>query len=75
MLAGRDGLIAGTIGGGLAEARAIERSAAMLEAYENNGYKKEAVRPEIMKVDMTGREIEDEGMVCGGVIEVLLEIV
>ena len=29
----------------------------------------------ICHVDMTGSEAEDEGMVCGGVIDVLLEIV
>ena len=26
-------------------------------------------------VDMTGAEAEDEGMVCGGIVDVLLEVI
>ena len=73
MLTGAQGLIAGTIGGGLAEARAIERSKEMLSELSEG--KIEKARPVIMKVDMSGKDIEDEGMICGGAIEVLLEIV
>ena len=27
----------------------------------------------MMHVDMTGKQIADEGMICGGAVEVLLE--
>ena len=71
MLAGRDGIIAGTIGGGLAEARAAARASEMLkEQNKNNG-----TAPVVMKIDMAGNDIENSDMICGGVIEVMLEIV
>lgn len=65
MLCGSKGLLAGTIGGGLAEARTLEIAAEMLD--------QDSCEPCVIQVDMTGQEIEDEGMICGGVIEVLLE--
>lgn len=65
MLCGPNGLLAGTIGGGLAEARTLEKAAEMLS--------QDSREPFVIQVDMTGQEIEDEGMICGGVIEVLLE--
>lgn len=70
MLIEEDGSIIETIGGGLAEARVIEQAGKMLAANKNG-----PVRPDLMHVDMTGRMVEDEGMICGGAIEVLLEIV
>ena len=70
MLIAEDGSITETIGGGMAEARVIERACGMLAANKNG-----LVRPEIMYVDMTGQQVLDEGMICGGAIEVLLEIV
>lgn len=74
MLAGRDGIIAGTIGGGLAEARAAARAAEMLkEAAAHN--KNNGTKPVVMKIDMAGNDIENSDMICGGVIEVMLEIV
>ena len=33
------------------------------------------VRPVLMHIDMTGKQVFDEGMICGGAIEVLLEVV
>ena len=33
------------------------------------------VRPVMVHVDMSGKEVADEGMICGGAVEVLLEIV
>ena len=74
MLAGRDGIIAGTIGGGLAEARAVARAAEMLKEQpahnKNNGTK-----PVVMKIDMAGNDIDNSDMICGGMIEVMLETV
>ena len=34
-----------------------------------------AHRPVIMEVDMSNASAEDEGMVCGGSVELLLEVV
>lgn len=67
MLICPDGKCIGTIGGGCAESNILQKALMMLRADE------EAAR--IYHVDMTGSEAEDEGMVCGGVIDVLLEIV
>jgi xanthine dehydrogenase accessory factor len=74
MLAGHDGIIAGTIGGGLAEARAAARAAEMLESYSSQN-KNNGTKPVVMKIDMAGNDIENSDMICGGVIEVMLEIV
>ena len=68
MLISEDGRITETIGGGLAEARIIERAGEMLAANKNG-----PLRPVMMHVDMTGKQIADEGMICGGAVEVLLE--
>jgi xanthine/CO dehydrogenase XdhC/CoxF family maturation factor len=63
-----------TIGGGLAEARAAARAAEMLkEASAQN--KNNGTEPVVMKIDMAGNDIENSDMICGGVIEVMLEIV
>ena len=70
MLVMEGGGITWTIGGGQAEARVIERAAEMLEANKN-----EPQRPVMIYVDMTGQQVLDEGMICGGAVEVLLETV
>ncbi len=70
MLIAEDGSITETIGGGLAEARVIEKAKDMLAANKN-----EPVRPVMMHVDMTGKDVAESGMICGGAIEVLLETV
>lgn len=62
-----DGECVGTIGGGCVEADIVRRALSMIR----NKTEKAA----LCRVDMTGREAEDEGMVCGGVIDVLLEVV
>ncbi|SHK67344.1 XdhC family protein [Hespellia stercorisuis] len=54
-----------SIGGGCAEANVIQKARLMLRE------ETEAVR--LCRVDMTGKDAEEDGMVCGGVIEVLLE--
>ena len=70
MLIVEDGSITGTIGGGLAEALVIDRAVKMLEERKNGPEK-----PVMIYVDMSGKEVADEGMICGGAVEVLLETV
>lgn len=67
MLIYRDGRCVGTIGGGCMEARVIQSARLMAEG--------ESEQARICHVDMTGNEAEDEGMVCGGEVDVFLEIV
>ena len=65
MLILEDGRCVGTIGGGCMEAEVLRKARLMMN--EN----KAELRTE--HVDMTGDDAEEEGMVCGGTIEVLLE--
>lgn len=65
MLINRDGKITGTIGGGCVEADLFQRALIMAQ--------KERSQPELCHIDMTGRNAEEEGMVCGGAIDVFLE--
>jgi len=67
MLIGRDGSIVGTIGGGCIEGSVIAKARRMLLD--------ETHKPEVVDVDMSIEAAEDEGMVCGGRVEVLIEIV
>ena len=67
MLIGRDGNNVGTIGGGCIEGNVIAKGRRMLMEGEH--------KPVIVEVDMTCDTAEDEGMVCGGRVKVLLEIV
>ena len=59
----KDGTMIGTIGGGCVEA-SIRQTA--FSCIENQ-------RCKLVQVDMTGREAEDEGMVCGGIVELFVE--
>ncbi|BCV22441.1 XdhC family protein [Moorella sp. Hama-1] len=63
MLIGADGRIQGTVGGGCAEAAIRQRALLVLESG----------RPEIYHLDLTADTAEDEGMVCGGVMDVFIE--
>ncbi|MGB4661400.1 MAG: XdhC/CoxI family protein [Mobilitalea sp.] len=65
MLIYRDGSIVGTIGGGCVEAD-ICRNAQVLLSEDNR-------KAKLYSVDMTGNDAEEDGMVCGGVVEILLE--
>lgn len=65
MLVFEDGALIGTIGGGSAEAKIKEACLLML--------KERYPAQQAVVVDMTGKEAEDAGMVCGGTMEVLLE--
>lgn len=62
-----DGNCIGTIGGGCAEAEVVRIARSMTRSGE------ETCR--LCHVDMTGEDAQEEGMVCGGVIDVLLEAV
>ena len=63
MIAYYDGRTIGSIGGGCSEAAVIVKAR---EIMVSKGFI-------IEHVDMTGEVAEDEGMVCGGVMEVLVE--
>lgn len=63
MLVWPDGRILGSIGGGCSEGAVIQTA---LDVIQEGGYR-------IQKVDLTGSVAEDEGMVCGGIMHVLIE--
>ena len=69
MLIWRDGRITGTIGGGCIEGNAIAKGRRMLMEEDHTH------APVTMEVDMSKESAEDEGMVCGGNVELLLEVV
>ena len=62
-----DGSITGTIGGGCVESEVMQKALLMMR-------KGEPVF-QLCKVDMTADDAEEEGMVCGGVVEVMLEMI
>lgn len=66
MLIYEDGMTVDTIGGGCVESEIIQKALLMMWTGT----------PEfqICRVDMTMDAAEDEGMVCGGVVEVMLEL-
>jgi xanthine dehydrogenase accessory factor len=63
MLVFGDGRIVGSIGGGCSEGEVIINARRILK---NGGYM-------IQRVDMTGDIAEEEGMACGGIMDVLIE--
>lgn len=63
MLVLKDGTMIGTIGGGCVEADIMQAS---LRAMDNK-------TSQLIQADMTGLEAEEEGMVCGGIIELFIE--
>lgn len=64
MIAYQDGTTIGSIGGGCSEAGVITSARTIMS---DKGFL-------IEHVDMTGEVAESEGMVCGGIIEVLIEV-
>lgn len=60
-----DERIVGTIGGGCMESEVIREARYML--------RKETEETELIKVDMSGADAQEEGMACGGTIWVYLE--
>lgn len=67
MLIEEDGTTVETIGGGCVESEIIQKALLMMRT-GTPGF-------QICRVDMTADAAEDEGMVCGGVVEVMLELV
>lgn len=67
MLVLADGRIIGTIGGGCMESEVQHQCLRMLHEKEARG--------RIVTVDMTASQAEEAGMVCGGTIQVFLEVV
>lgn len=67
MLVLADGNCIGTIGVGCMES-AIMHKALLLLRSDDTGAR-------ICQADLTGNDAEDEGMVCGGVVDVLLEVI
>lgn len=65
MLILQDGRMTGTIGGGCLEAKVITEARELMIQPEKNAI--------LIKVDLTTEEAEEEGMVCGGILEVFLE--
>ena len=67
MLIREDGTSFGTIGGGCAESAVMRKAFQMMRLEESPRFL-------VTEVDMTAREAEEEGMVCGGRIQVMLEV-
>lgn len=65
MIVLKDGTMIGTIGGGCIEA-SIRQTA--LICMDNN-------KSRLVKIDMTGEDAEDDGMVCGGVVEIFVDTI
>lgn len=65
MLIFRDHRCVGTIGGGCMEADVVREALLMLGT--------DGPKAGLIQVDMTGADAEDEGMVCGGIVDVFLE--
>lgn len=65
MLVWQDGKTLGSIGGGCSEAAVITVAQNL---YESQSYV-------LHRVDMTGNAAEDDGMVCGGIMDVLIEVI
>ncbi|MDO4178430.1 MAG: xanthine dehydrogenase accessory protein XdhC [Phascolarctobacterium sp.] len=65
MLVGTQGILAGTVGGGAIEARAITKAMSLLESKTS----------EISVYDLSGTNTNDLGMVCGGGVTLLFAYV
>lgn len=65
MLVLSDGRCIGTIGGGCMEAAVMQKALLMIRTKTR--------KAALCHVDLTGDDAEEEGMVCGGTVEVLLE--
>lgn len=66
MLILEDGTTIGTIGGGCAEADMMQIALRMLRS--------DHAEPQVVRVNMTNQDAGDEGMVCGGIQDLFLEL-
>jgi len=60
-----DGTVLGTIGGGCMESAVVRRALEMIHDDDHS--------PILYHGDLTGQDAEDDGMVCGGVVDILME--
>ena len=67
MMVLEDGTTIDTIGGGCIEADVITKARALLLDPD--------AKSQLIRVNMTADEAEDEGMVCGGVVDVLMHVI
>lgn len=67
MIIWQNGKTLGSIGGGCSEGEVILAARDLIEEVEEGSFM-------TMQVDMTGDVAEDEGMVCGGIMNVLIEV-
>ncbi len=67
MLVWPDGSCIGTIGGGCMEAGLLTEARRMLSARSPSA--------KLCPIDLTGAQAEEDGMICGGKIQVLLELI
>lgn len=65
MLVRADGSIAGTVGGGLLEATAMQQARVAIETGRSTA----------MTVELTGQNVEDKAMLCGGRAQLLVSFV
>ena len=63
MLIREDGSISGTIGGGCLEAEVWQQAVEVMKTE----------RPRSVHMDLSGREAEESGMICGGVMDLYIE--
>lgn len=62
-----DGICAGTIGGGCVEAEVVQEALHMLRQAEKER--------RILHINMLPEQAEEEGMVCGGLVDIALELI
>ena len=67
MLVLADGNCIGTIGGGCMESAVLQKALLLLRSDDTQA--------RICQADLTGNDAEDEGMVWGGMVDVLLEVI
>lgn len=75
MTVGRLGRIAGTIGGGCGEAEVIQTARKMAGRENAEKDEDQTVNNKVISVSMTNDAAAEEGMACGGMMEVLLETI
>lgn len=76
MLICKNGTCIGTIGGGLLEAEVTKKALCMIEESQSESENcKDKKKNCIYQINMTRNDAEEEGMVCGGIVDVFLELI
>lgn len=75
MLVRRDRSLVGTIGGGCMEAAVIREAMMLMADQDYDDGRMAPKNSEIFKVDLAGRGGNEADMLCGGTMEVLMEVV